>query len=309
MPIVLVLLWVFGVRGADKATENLIYETESSYNYIQVLEQGEFRLLRLNEGQGIHSIYHPDQLAYWGTWMQVLPAPFFNSPSFTTGDVKNMAIIGLAAGTSAKQATAAFGAIPIDGYEIDPKIVDVGMKYFDMGQPNLNVRVEDGRWGLAHSPYDYDIISVDAYRPPYIPWHMTTFEFFEIVHQHLTDDGVMVINIGRSPLDRTLVNDLGTTVEQVFPRTFIMDIPESFNTILFATKQLGSWENFIQNYGMLAESSTSYLLIEAMSMTYTNQRSPIEHTQVYTDDRAPIEWLTNKIVVDFILSGGAKDLQ
>ena len=309
MPVILLILWLFGVRGADKATEDLIYETESSYNYIQVIESDGFRYLRLNDGQGMHSVYHPTQLNYYGPWSQVLVAPYFNAYPHPPESVKRIAIVGLAAGTTARQANAVYEDIKIDGYEIDPKIVDVGMKYFDMGQPNLNVWVEDGRWGLSHSPYDYDIISVDAYRPPYIPWHMTTVEFFEVIYRHLTVDGVMVINIGRSPLDRTLVNDLGTTIEQVFPRTFIMDIPESFNTILFATKQPGSWENFLKNYGMLAESSTSSLLIEAMTMTYMNQRSPIEHTQVYTDDRAPIEWLTNMIVVDFILSGGAKDLQ
>jgi hypothetical protein len=169
--------------------------------------------------------------------------------------------------------------------------------------------VQDGRWGLAHSPNKYDIISVDAYRPPYIPWHMTTLEFFQIVFDQLTDDGVMVINIGRSPLDRTLVNDLGTTVEQVFPRTFVMDIPESFNTMLFATKQQGSWDDFLKNYHMLSEYQTAPLLIEAMTVTYMNKKPPIEHTQIYTDDRAPIELLTNKIVVDFILSGGAEELQ
>jgi spermidine synthase len=297
------------VRGADKATENLIYETESSYNYIQVIESDGFRYLRLNDGQGMHSVYHPTQLNYYGPWSQVLAAPYFNTYPHSPESVNRIALVGLAAGTTARQANAVYDNIEIDGFEIDPKIVEVGKRYFEMGQSNLNIFIQDGRWGLAHSPYSYDIISVDAYRPPYIPWHMTTIEFFEIVHQHLTDDGVMVINIGRSPLDRTLVNDLGTTVEQVFASTFIMDIPESFNTMLFATKQPGSWDNFIQNYAILAETSSPSLLLEVMTMTYMNKMPPIEYTQVYTDDRAPIEWLTNKIVVDFVLSGGAKELQ
>ncbi len=155
----------------------------------------------------------------------------------------------------------------------------------------------------------YDVISVDAYRPPYIPWHLTTVEFFTIVSEHLTEDGVLVINIGRSPFDRTIVNDLSTTVGQVFPTTFIMDIPDSFNSILFATKQPGSWENFVLNFGMLGEMNVEPLLLEAMEMTINHQQSPSKTTQVYTDDRAPIEWITNKIVVDFILSGGMEGRQ
>lgn len=309
MPIILLLLWVFGVRGTDKISEGLIYETESSYNYIQVIEEDGFRYLRLNDGQGMHSIYHPTQLNYNGPWSQVLAAPFFNPYPHDPESVERIAIVGLAAGTTARQANAVYENIMIDGFEIDPKIVEAGRKYFDMTQPNLNVVVQDGRWSLAHSPHEYDIISVDAYRPPYIPWHMTTVEFFEIVYDRLSDDGVMVINIGRSPLDRTLVNDLGTTIEQIFPKTFVMDIPDSFNTILFATKQPGSWDDFLKNYSMLKNSQTASLLIEAMTVTIMNQQPPIEHTQIYTDDRAPIELLTNKIVVDFILAGGAKELQ
>jgi len=309
MPIILVLLWILGIQGTDKITDGLIYETESSYNYIQVIEKDDFRYLRLNDGQGMHSVYHPTQLNYNGPWSQVLAAPFFNPYPHTPESVERIAIVGLAAGTTARQANAVYENIEIDGFEIDPKIVEAGRKYFDMTQPNLNVVVQDGRWSLAHSSHEYDIISVDAYRPPYIPWHMTTIEFFEIVFDHLSDDGVMVINIGRSPLDRTLVNDLGTTIEQVFPKTFVMDIPASFNTVLFATKQPGSWDDFLSNYGLLQDLQAPSLLTEAMAVTYMNKKPPIEHTQIYTDDRAPIELVTNKIVVDFILSNGAEDLK
>jgi len=309
MPILLILLWVYGTRGTDKATQNLIFETESSYNYIQVIEEGSFRSLRLNDGQGVHSVYHPTQLNYYGPWSQVLVAPFFNPAPHALDSVNRIGLVGLAAGTSARQANAVFDSVQIDGFEIDPKIVEVGRKYFDMNSPNLTVFVQDGRWGMAHSAYDYDIISVDAYRPPYIPWHMTTVEFFHMIYEHLSADGVLVINIGRSPLDRTLVNDLGTTIGQVFPTLFVMDIPGSFNTILFATKQAGSWEHFVNNYDALQGSNVNALLIEAMSMTIAHRQPKPETTQVYTDDRAPIEWLTNKIVVDFIFSGGVDELQ
>lgn len=308
MPIVLILLWVFGAKGADKATQNLIYETESSYNYIQVIEENDFRSLRLNEGQGVHSIYHPRQIIYYGPWSQVLVAPLFNPAPHSLDSVERLAIVGLAAGTTARQAAVVYEGIEMDGFEIDPVIVDVGRRYFDMNQPTLSVSVQDGRWGLAHVDKAYDIISVDAYRPPYIPWHMTTVEFFQIVHDHLTEDGVMVINIGRSPLDRTLINDLGTTIRQVFPSIFVMDLPESFNSILFATKQPGGWEHFVENFHLLSNTGVHPLLLEAMALTYNNRQATPEQTRVYTDDRTPIEWLSNKIVLDFIISGGMDEL-
>jgi len=309
MPIILLLLWLFGARGTDKATKNLIFEGESAYNYIQVIEENEYRYLKLNEGQGMHSIYHPMQLNYFGPWSQVLVAPYFNQTSYNYKSIKKMAILGLAAGTTARQMNAVYGNIVIDGFEIDPLIIEVGQKYFDMNQANLRIYVQDGRWGLSHAEGDYDIISVDAYRPPYIPWHMTTLEFFQIVYEKLSEDGVMVINIGRSPIDRSLINDLGTTIQQVFPTIFVMDIPDSFNTILFATKQNGSWENFYNHYNAFLGTDVHPLLLEAMAVTILNKQSNPEITRVFTDDIAPIEWLTNKLVIDYFLSGGLKDLQ
>jgi len=178
MPIILILLWLFGNRGTDKATENLIYETESANNYIQVLEENGYRYLRLNEGQGIHSVYHPTQLNFSGPWYQVVVSPFFNPSLESANSINRMAIISLAAGTTARQALTVFPDFIIDGFEIDPKIVAVGQEYFDMTHPQLNVNEQDGRFGLKQSDQKYDIISVDAYRAPYIPWHLTTIEFF-----------------------------------------------------------------------------------------------------------------------------------
>jgi spermidine synthase len=287
----------------------MIFETESSYNYIQVIEEESYRYLFLNDAQAMHSIYHPEKLNYSGPWSQVLVAPYFNAYPQHPETVESMAIIGLAGGTTARQAIEIYDNILIDGFEIDPKVVKVGREYFGMTQSNLNVHVEDGRWGLKHIKKAFDIISVDAYRPPYIPWHMTTVEFFSIVNDHLTEDGVLVINIGRSPMDRTLINDLSTTIAKIFPSIFIMDLPDSYNSVLFATKQPGSWEDFVLNYHMLIDMEAESLLLESMAMTIINRQPTAETTQVYTDDRTPIEWVTNKLVVSYLLTGGMEDLQ
>ncbi|HZU86521.1 MAG TPA: fused MFS/spermidine synthase, partial [Anaerolineaceae bacterium] len=187
-PLLMAGLWIWGLPGSDRPTSGQIYEGESSYNYIQVVEQNGTRYLLLNESQGFHSIFHPDEYFYAGPWEEILAAPFFNPAPYDPARIQRIAIAGLAAGTSARQATYALGAVPIDGFELDEKIVQIGREYFDMNQSNLNVIIQDGRWGLEHSPYRYQIISIDAYRPPYIPWHMTTREFFQIVYARLADD-------------------------------------------------------------------------------------------------------------------------
>jgi spermidine synthase len=310
MPIIILVLFLIGTPGTDKKTTGLIYETESSYNYIQVLEDSGYRLLRLNEGQGVHSIYKTDQVNFHGPWEQVLSAPFFNKMEVTRESVKDIAIVGLAAGTTARAASLVFPNVNIDGIEIDPKIVKVGQDYFGMTEPNLNIIIQDGRWALSSSQKQYDIISVDAYRPPYIPWQMTTREFFQIVSDHLKQDGTMVINVGRGPEDRRLVDALYSTIHTVFPSVYISDLKSSFNTIIFATKNESSVQNFMNNYNSLSQNNdTPALLLEVMAASYEGLQPLPKDGQVFTDDLAPVEGITNSMVLDFIFSGQVDTLQ
>lgn len=292
-----------------KASPGQIFETESSYNYIQVQKVNGFTLLRLNEGQGVHSIYHPTQLYYGGPWEQFLVAPFFN-PGASPDGIERMAIVGLAAGTSARQAAEAFPGVAIDGYEIDGEIVEVGRAYFHLGAPGLTVFVADGRWGLEHSPSRYDLVAVDAYRPPYIPPHMTTVEFFQIVYDHLEDDGALAINVGRAPGDRSLIDGLATTIHAVFPTVYVMDIPNTFNSIVYATRQPTSALDLYANYERLSAPGEAHpVLVTAISAAIANLQPGYARTQVFTDDRAPIEWLTNNLILNFVLHGDIAVLQ
>jgi spermidine synthase len=309
MPVVLAVVAMIWSGQALKHNTGQIYETESAYNYIQVAEQNGYTILRLNEGQGVHSIYNPNTLQYNGPWDQFLVGPYFYA-NRKPSDIKRIAIVGLAAGTAARQMTAVYGNIPIDGFELDPKIVEVGKKYFDMNMPNLNVHIGDGRLGLEQSPYKYDIIAVDAYRPPYIPAHMTTQEFFEIAASHLTEDGVLVINSASVPGDRRLINGLATTMGTVFPSIYTVDIPGSLNTMIFATRQQTQPENFAINLLSLSKDPNVHpLLIASMQTAFANMKSGYEKTTVFTDDHAPIEWIVNDMVIRFILAGGTQYLQ
>ena len=322
IPIILILLGILWGNGTIKNTSGQIYETESAYNYIQVLQDGDYRYLRLNEGQGIHSIYHPDQLAYQGPWMQFLAAPFFNPSPFTIDEVSRYAIVGLAAGTTARQASAVYGPIPIDGFEIDPEIIRVGQRFFDMNQPNLNPIAEDGRIGLARSENRYTVIGIDAYRPPYIPWHLTTQQFFQEVFNHLDDHGVLVINVGRAPEDRRLINGLVATIQTIFPSVYVMDIPDTFNSIVYATRQLSTVDDLYRNYqALVEEAGVDPILIDAVQKAILNlQTNPCEDfiqaddvrhqgCVVFTDDWAPIEWITNSLVLNYVLFSGMEEIQ
>ncbi len=303
--IIVFILAMIGIRGLDKTNSESIYETESAYNYIQVIEKSGTRYLRLNEGQGYHSVYNPDKLATNGPWDQVIVAPFINASPVPLETIQHLAIIGLAAGTTARQASAVFPSIQIDGFEIDPKIIEVARQYFDMTESQLTVVIQDGRIGLQNSAQHYDIISIDAYRPPYIPPQFTTLEFFLIVKDHLSVNGTVVLNVGRSPTDRELIDHLYSTIRAVFPSAYIMDVPDSLNTIIFATIQPTSIDNLYLNYTALQKDSSVHpLLVQAMTTTLSNlrQNPPYHPDFVFTDDRSPIEWITNRMILNFLFS-------
>lgn len=299
-----VLFTFLGLPGATKSTPGLLYERESGYNYVQVIERDGYRYLRLNEGQGVHSVYHPTQLYYGGPWSQVLTAPYFN-PTEYLPQVRRIAVLGLAAGTTARQANEVYPKAIVEGYEIDPMIVEVGETYFGMEDlPNLRVNVEDARWGLANSKGSYDIISIDAYQAPYIPAHLVTLEFFELVRANLSPNGVMVINAGRSPQNRELVDALSSTIAQVFPQVFVTDLESSFNSIIFATMRADAcWEHFSTNYQSIQALDPGALLDQAMALTLRGRTKTVTDSRVFTDDLAPIEMITNRIVLDYVFGG------
>lgn len=304
----LVAAW-FWASGAVKQTAGQIFEAESAYNYIQVLEEGDMRYLRLNEGQGVHSVYSPNELDYQGPWSQFLAGPFFNTPPFEPEDVEAIAVIGLAAGTSAHQATQVFGPIPIDGYEIDPAIIKVGQDYFGMTMPNLNPIAQDGRWGLAQSGKRYSLIQIDAYRPPYIPWHLTTLEFFQLTRDRLEENGVLAINVGRAPEDRALINALVATLSEVYASVHVMDVPNTFNSLVYATVQPTSFSNLTRNLDGLLEKEAHPLLTTAIQRTLANQRETPTKGQILTDEHAPIESIVNAMVLNFVFAGNLEQLQ
>lgn len=309
MPALLLAIGILLASRPIKESIGQIYEQESAYNYIQVLEEDGYRLLRLNEGQGIHSMWHPQELDFIGPWEQFLAAPFFNPAPYKPEQVQSMAIIGLAAGTVARQATEVYGPIPIDGFEIDPAIIQVGRDYFNMNQPNLQAIAEDGRVGLEKSDRRYTIIGVDAYRPPYIPWHLTTIEFFEIVRAHLTEDGALVINVGRSPDDRRLIDGLVGTIQQVFPSVYVMDVPNSFNSIVYATASPTRIQDFYQNLlDLYSDPDVHPLLLRSLERVVVYLRPTPDSQVVFTDDQAPIEWITNNMVLNYVLFGDMENL-
>jgi hypothetical protein len=257
------------------------------------------RQLILNEGQAIHSIYYPDPhriLTGW-YWDYFLAAPYFNK-GFTPQQLHRVAIIGLAGGTIAHQFTQVYGPVLIDGVEIDPSIVAVGRKYFNMNEPNLHVSIQDGRTFIATTHEKYDLVAIDAFEQPYIPFQLTTREFFTQIRDHLSSTGVVALNTGHTTHDYRLVQAFVNTMSQVFPSVYVFNVPDTFNTEVMATMQPTSIATLRANLERFAPASTMGQVASEVLPVVT-QGHP-DGGIVFTDDRAPIEQITDQLLLNYI---------
>ena len=282
--------------GVIKPAQGLLYEMDSAYNYIQVLRSGDEFVLKLNEGEGIQSTYRPHQLLTGYVYDYFLLVPLFRvqlpSPS-----VSSLCLIGLAGGTMARQYTALYGALPIDGVEIDRAVVDVGRRFFGLDLDNLRVFIDDGRLFLARSPSRYDVVIVDAYRPPYIPFQLTTAEFFHAVRNHLSDDGVVAVNVARTEGDFALVDAVGATLSSVYPSVFIVDTLSDLNSIVIASRKPTRLSAVLDRIANLTDATLAEVAVrcEGRIREYVPGRG-----RILTDDHAPVEQIVHAMVYRYL---------
>jgi spermidine synthase len=279
--------------GTVKAAEEgrVIYEIDTEHQYARVVEyaDGE-RHLELNEGQAVHSIYRPDTVLTGDVWDGYLIEPF----AVRSEPPGSLAILGNGAGTTARAYARYFPATRIDAVEIDGDLFEIGRRYFDMRErPQLKLHAEDARPFLRRTEERYDAIFVDAYRQPYIPFYLTSREFFRLAQDRLRPGGVLVINVGHPEGSDQLEQVLTRTVADVFAHVR-RDPLEPTNTLLVAAATEPSRDNLLRAATRLPADLRPLALETARRLA-----DPLEGGEVYTDDKAPVEWLIDKSIVDY----------
>ena len=295
-----IIAWIFLPSGIKPPqVGQLLYEKESAYHYIQVVQEGSKTELILNEGEAIHSIYDSNSLVTGGPWDYMVVADSFRPTQGAEVIPKDVAILGLAGGTAARQYTAAFGTgVQITGVEIDPDILDVARRYFHLDAPNVHPVVGDARYWLNTQARQYDVVVMDAYRQPYIPFHLTTREFFTEVRDHLRPGGVAVVNAGRTATDYRLVDAIASTMAAVYPSVFLVDVPAFNNTLVYGTTDPVTLDDVRHNLGLVTEPFAQNVAQSVLSEG--GLRVSPYHNQVFTDDLAPVERLIDEIIFGYV---------
>jgi predicted membrane-bound spermidine synthase len=281
--------------GAIKAEEGLIHEETSFHQYIGVVERPDGRrLLHLNEGIAVHSVWRADEVLTGGVW-----DAFLAVPPLLGRPLERVAILGNAGGTTARALGVYYPQAAVDGVELDPAVSRIGREYFGMeDNPRLTVHDVDARPFLRSTDERYDLIVVDAYRQPYVPFYLATREFFELVRDHLTPGGIVALNVAAVPDDERLVEAVGGTLASELPQ--VLEWPAlRFNTIVLGlTEPLTGTEVRRR----LAEGPPD---LASLRELLARDVRPVEAAErPWTDDRAPVEWLTDRMIVSYAAEGG-----
>jgi spermidine synthase len=280
--------------GLIKPGQGVIFEAESPYQFIQVVQQSDgTRILHLNEGWADHSVWRRNQVLTGGYWDQFLLAPALHGGSF-----RSLALIGYAGGTVGRAYGSFWPAVDIQGIELDPEVTSVGRRYFGLADnPRVSVASADGRTFLEQHTTRYDAIFLDAFRQPYIPFYLTTQQFWSLAISRLHPGGIVMANIGRVPGDNRLPDAIAGTMATRFASVYLWPVGR-FNVIV------AGFTRPVSPAQLRARLSDLPPALATARDHATALRAVAPSSDPLTDDRAPVEWLTDQMIVQYAAAGG-----
>jgi spermidine synthase len=283
--------------GAVKADEGLLYEDESLYQFVQVVQRGDARRLYLDEGIAVHSVWRRGEVLTGGVW-----DTFLALPPLLGRPLERVAILGNAGGTTARAMGVYYPNAEIDGVELDPAVTEAGRRYLGLDDnPRLHVYTADARPFLRRSDDRYDLIVIDAYRPPYVPFYLATREFFELVRERLAPGGIVALNVASVPGDTRLAHAIATTLSGELPAVWTWQALR-FNQIVIGLERPLPRREIARRLGGVTGDLAPLTRILAREI-----RRARPSGDVWTDDRAPVEWITDRMIVEYAAEGGRLD--
>lgn len=275
-------------------TDDLTYEGESVYNYLQVYEDDEKVALSTNVLFGVQSVYMKEDGLTGMYYDYAMAAPLMIADKAVSD--MDVLILGMGTGTYATQCEKYFGDMNIEGVEIDGKITELSQEYFSLSD-TIPVTTYDGRAFLNASDKKYDVIMVDAYQDITIPFQMSSVEFFTLVKEHLTDDGIMVVNMNMRGSSEGNINEyLADTIGSVFAAEYTVDVSGSTNRELFASANPDIMKNLADNIESLENKDLTDMMQKVAANTILYEKGDY----ILTDDKAPVELLGMQVIDEMI---------
>jgi spermidine synthase len=198
--------------------------------------------------------------------------------------LERIAEIGLGGGRTVSYLSASLPDTGILAIELDKDVVDLAKKYFKFRETGkLRAVVSDGRAFLLKDSEKWDIILIDAYRGPSVPFHLLTREFYTLVKSRLNPGGVVVQNIEPSTM---LFDSASATLKSVFPSVDLYDGGGNVVAVGHDGPQLSQAELLSR----AAKVQERYKLRYDLTKLVAERRVLNRPTgKILTDDFAPVE--------------------
>ncbi|HYF27447.1 MAG TPA: fused MFS/spermidine synthase, partial [Baekduia sp.] len=249
----------------------------------------------LNEGEAVHSVRRPGTVLTNGVWDGYLALP----QSVLGRAPRSLAILGNGAGTTARAYGVLYPRTEVDGVEIDGELTELGRRWFGLrDRPGLRLHTADARPFLRKADRRWEAIFVDAYRQPYIPFYLTTVEFFRLARQRLEPRGVVIVNAGHPDDDTRLEEVLAAGLRSAFPHVR-RDPIRRRNTLLVASDVVPTAAR------MRAAARRAPPPVAGLLRDGAARLGPaLGDREPYRDDKAPVEWLIDRSILDYAADNG-----
>jgi spermidine synthase len=292
--VALLLVGAVGSGVAGYSVEGrVVYETQTPYQELQVVDNGDTRTLYL-DGQRHSAMDLSDPNRHVFDYTR-----YFHLPLLMTDDVDRVLFVGGGGFTGPKRFANDYD-VTVDVAEIDPEVIDAAKRYFDVEESErLNVYNRGGRQFLRETNRTYDLIVLDAYRKDKVPFELTTEEFMRLASSRLDDDGVLFANVISAPSGPAseFYRAEYKTIERVFPRVYSFPTAGGAvvqNIEVVATKN----DSVVTEAELLARNDRRDIGIDLTEEIRTYRRSapPTDDVPVLRDDRAPVDRLLDPMV-------------
>jgi spermidine synthase len=273
------------LAGGVSAQPKLIEERASTYNNIYIYKEGPQMIMTFGHNKRFYteSIYDTtDELALPVTYTRYSTVGLAYA-----GGLDNLLEVGFGGGRTAWYLHKSVPSLDITAAELDPAVVELAKKYFGIrAEDKFKVEVSDGRNYMVKSPDTWNIIMIDAYRGPFVPFHLLTEEFFKIVKSKLKPGGAVVQNIEPSTM---MFDSAVATIQRVFPNIDLYDAGGNVVAIAYDGPKRTQEALLARATELQKQYHFRYPLPDIVSERRTvNRKVP---GKVLSDDFAPVESL------------------
>lgn len=285
------------IQDTNKPKTNIVFQKETNYYNVKVVdlyleEFGQSRALFLDVDS--HSI-QPEKIS------EHFYPEMYPVFSHLKENIKDILVLGAGAYTMPKYFKNYYKDSSVSVIEVDKELQNIGEKYFDLKQYNINTTIGDAKTIIKNDTQKYDLIFGDAYNSFIsVPWYLLTKEWNSEIKEKLNENGIYAINfIGSiegegSDFTKSIVATFKTSFPNFYIFVFGINPNQIQNIVLVGINGVLPLKEEVLYEKLFVEKS--FLYKRMFSASYFDGKPSI----ILTDNFSPVEKLMQPIVTNYL---------